>query len=107
MNAGLLRHRVWLQRADTTADGQGGFTVAWRDVCQLWAQIKPSSGNETYRYGQLYPTMTHQVTLRYHPEVHVKDRLAWGTRVFEILSVRNIDERNQILELYCEERVDV
>lgn len=41
MEAGRLRERVTLQQKSTGRDTYGGETVAWTDVCTVWAELEP------------------------------------------------------------------
>jgi len=69
----------------------------------LWAQISPLRGNEAASARQINATVTHRIITRYLAGVKARDRFIWGDRTFEIISVRNIDERNRMLEIDAEE----
>ncbi|MFQ5783607.1 MAG: phage head closure protein [Alphaproteobacteria bacterium] len=105
VRAGALRHRVALQSAVETADGGGGFGVAWSDVATVWAAIEPLKGTERLRAQRLENPVSHKVTIRYRGGVTAAMRLKFGTRIFDIRAVINPRERNQRLELLCEEGV--
>jgi SPP1 family predicted phage head-tail adaptor len=70
----------------------------------VWASITAISSNERMAGGDTYvSSATHRVNMRYPASVAVKaqDRVQYGTRVFDILSVVNRDERNRELDLMC------
>ena len=99
MIAGELRHRVTVQEETDTVDGQGGYTSAWSTFCKVWARIEPLSATEQFYRGGIQPGVTHRVTLRHRSDIGPTNRILYGTRTFNILGVRNIDERDVGLEL--------
>lgn len=94
-----------LQQAARAPDGQGGATVTWSDVATVFANVQPLVGQEAVVSRQLQDSLTHKVTMRWRGGVKAAMRLKWGTRLFNIREVRNIDERNHVLELRCDEGV--
>ena len=107
LRLGTLRHRVTLQQEARVADGGGGFTVTWQDVATVWARVAPIRGEEALVHRQLEDAITHKVTMRYRAGVTAAMRLVHNGRVFNIREVLDLDERNRILELRCEENVAV
>ncbi|MEG6510095.1 phage head closure protein [Methyloligella sp. 2.7D] len=101
---GALRHRLSLQALSRVSDGGGGFTESWEEVTQLWAAIRPVSGDEAPRAGRLEGRLSHVITLRYRDGVSPAMRFAHGLRVFEILSVVDVEERKTWLHCLCEEK---
>ena len=102
---GKLRYSVDLQEATRTTDAGGGSAVAWGHLTRIYADIRPVSGRENYRQDQVQETVSHEVTIRHRAGVSIKHRLVYGTRVFNIKHVRNIDERDRFLLLLCDEGV--
>lgn len=105
MRLGPLRHRVTIQFEEQQSDGAGGYLPLLRDLDTVWASIQPISGNEALVARQLQDTVTHKVVMRYRAGVTAAMCLKFGTRMFNIREVRNLDERNHTLELRCEEGV--
>ncbi len=104
IRSGEFKHRITLQRENEQDDGHGGQALEpWTDVATVMASIEPISGNEALVARQLQDTVTHKVLMRWRPGVTAKLRIKFGTRLFEILEVRNWDERNRLLELRCVE----
>jgi head-tail adaptor len=52
---------------------------------------------------QTVGTVSHEVVIRYLSTVSIKHRIYFGTRVLEIASIANKDERNEYLTLLCNE----
>lgn len=105
LRIGQLHHRVTLQSASETADGGGGFTATWSDIATVWARIEPLSGKERMTAQQLENPLTHRITIRHRSGVDAKMRIKFGSRIFNIRSVLNPDEGNEVLELMAEEGV--
>ena len=50
--------------------------------------------------------VTHRIVLRFLSVIIPKMRVKFGSRVFDILSIINVNERNRELQLMCRESVD-
>jgi len=102
-----MRHRVTLQQPVLTADTAGGYTRAWTNVATLWAQIEPMTqraiSNEKFVDERLAAITTHRITLRYYAGVTADMRLLYGSRIFNIVSVVNADERGVLLQILAKE----
>ncbi len=107
MRAGRIRHRVTIQSESQTADGAGGYGLAWTDLATTWAAVEPLNGRERLQADQVQDETTHQITMRYRSDVVPigKYRVLFGTRTFNVTSVINPDERNISLTLLVEEGV--
>ncbi len=101
---GKLRDRLNLQQPITLSDGAGGFTTNWSDTAFVWAEIKSLTGRESFYADQYSSKLTHEITIWYKDNVKPKMRFVKGNRVFQIVSVINIEQRNQWLKCLCEER---
>jgi SPP1 family predicted phage head-tail adaptor len=62
-------------------------------------------GDEKFQAMQLQTPTIHKVTMRYRAGVTTAKRLLYGSRVFDIKEVINVDEANSILVLKCMEQV--
>ena len=85
------------------ADGGGGATVTWETVAELWAHVRPITGDERLRHDQLAGRLTHEVWIRYRPGVLPAMRFRQGTRIYEIVAVLEVERRRR-LKCLCEER---
>lgn len=103
---GLLRHRVEIQRSVEVQDGFGTPIPSWSSLHEnVKANVEPMSGQELFQARQLYAEVTHRIRARYHSGITAKHRILWGTRVFDILAVLNLEERNLVLEIMAKEIV--
>ncbi len=106
LRAGQLRHQVMIQKLGARVDDNaGGGSIPWEDVKEVWASIEPLTGRELFLVGQFNPSLTHRVRIRYIDGVHPSWRIVYGTRVFDIKSVADIEERHREIEMMCEELV--
>jgi len=72
----------------------------------MHASIEPISGREYFSAQTTQADVTHRINLRYVAGVKPKMRVKYGSRIFDILSVSNVDERNRELQLMCRESID-
>ncbi|MDA8212164.1 MAG: phage head closure protein [Clostridia bacterium] len=105
MNAGELRHRVKIQQKSVTRDSFGAESVTWSDVATVWAVVEPLRGREFFGAQQVNAEVTTRIRIRYRSGVVPTMRALYGSRVYDIQSVINLDERNRELQLMCKEVV--
>jgi SPP1 family predicted phage head-tail adaptor len=105
---GAYRHRVTVQIPGAlTPDGDGGYTETWQDANPpTWAvslTAAPRAAGELPMAGTTITTASHLVRGRYRADVTTHTRFLLDTRVFNVLAVRNLDERDRTLEVVCTE----
>lgn len=104
MNIGRMRHRVMIQSRQTPGNDPGADT--WSDVSEVWAFVQPLRGDERYGERQVESSADHKITTRHGVALDARNnRLLYATRIFDIESVINIDERDRVLEVFCKERI--
>lgn len=108
IRSGDLRHRVTLQRRQTGQDAAGQPVDVWDTVFSGWADVSPLSGRALMSAQVMQSAVTHEITMRYRPELaspidSANMRILFGTRVFNIHAVLNQDERNRTVILQAEE----
>ena len=103
MKAGLLRHRVIIQSRPTGQNTYGEQNGTWATWKTRRAEIVPLSGQEQELDQQTASIASHRVRLRYLPSLTTDHRILFGTRIFNIHSVLNTEERNVEHVLRCSE----
>jgi len=103
MHSGALRHSITIQRAIETQDNTGQITQSWVTLVTVFASILPVGGIESKKYFRIIGEETHNVIIRYYAGLTTKDRILYGARVLNILSIDNIDERNVQMNIKCKE----
>ncbi len=108
ISAGMLSRRIKVQRPSTIKDSLGAPCRTWLDVATVWADIQPLSGKEAVIANRISAELTHQITVRYqpvfdNPQQVAQMRVLYKSRIFNIHSALNEDEkRTQIILLVSE-----
>ena len=105
MRIGKLRHRIKIQEYTAGRDSFGSEEPIWTDVVTVWASVTPGSGKEHFASAQVNAEVSTKISMRYRSGITPKMRVAFGTRIFEIVSVLNYEERGIELNLMCKESV--
>jgi len=101
MRAGNLRHRVIIQHLVETLDEYKTPTITWQDYATVWASVEPIRGREYIELQNTNSELTVRIRIRYLPGVTNDMRVLYGSRVFNIQSVIDINERHREMELMC------
>src|SRR4051812_18696585 len=100
---GKMRHEIRLQSQVRTPDGAGGVTTTWSDVMTIWAQIEPKTSLKRFFADRLEQNISHVITTRFADGVDTKMRALFGSRVFQIHGVVNVEELGAWMILHAEE----
>ena len=103
MKIGPLRKQVTLRIKGISTDVYGQPEEEFTTYATVWAQIDPATGQEIMNAQQQQGEITHKVKIRYNSSVVITDRVYFGTRILEIVFIRNVQERNHWQELLCKE----
>lgn len=101
MNPGKRRHIVTIQKATGTADSYGAETLVWSTHAKQWAEIWTTKTSEYVIGDKLTASSLLIFRMKYIAGVTEAMRILKGSAVYEILGIRNIEERNIMLELTC------
>jgi SPP1 family predicted phage head-tail adaptor len=100
----LLRNRLAIQSVARASDSQGGFTDTWTTVVTIWASIEPTKAYERFQAMQTATPITHKIKCRYNANITTAKRALFGSRIFDIKQVLNINESNSMMVLLCVEQ---
>lgn len=108
--ASQAKHVIQFQQVSETGDSLGDTTRSWATVITAFASITPVSGREVLYSQQLQAPHTHKIKVRYNallmpPEAGCKLRIQFGSRLFNIVQIRNLEEDNRFIELLAQEGV--
>lgn len=104
IRGGKLRHPVMIQQKETTVDSYGGETFSWSLFARTWAGIWPTKSKEMVINDKLTLVTRFTIGIRWIPGVTAGMRInARDGRIFEILSIKNQDEKDKFLDLLCRE----
>lgn len=112
MRAGNLRHSIQIQARTDSRDAQNMPVTAWNTIATVRAEINPTSGRERLAADAGRAEISHIVSIRYQaqfadPLAMAACRILYGSRIFNITSSRDIDERHFDIELTCSEGMNV
>lgn len=105
MRAGQLRHLITIEDATESQDEYGEPDLTWSMYTTAWAKVEPLSSRETVEARSVYQERTHRITMRHQDGITPNMRVNWDGRLFDIEGVRNVEERNRMLELNVKEVV--
>lgn len=105
MTAGELRSRVTIKRPVGTTSATGGVVEGTPEIfaSRIPASIVSALGSELLRASGLVAGVTHVVKLRYLSGVQSWMTVTFEDRVFQILSIVDVDERHIEHQLLCAE----
>lgn len=103
IRAGQMRTRVTLQRP-VESNERGETVTTWQTYATVWAHVRPLSAREYLMAQQVQAAITHQVMIRYRPDVSAKHRIIAGDRTLHLAAPPQVpdDYRDQLI-LLCEE----
>lgn len=97
-----------LEQSEREGDGMGGYRLVWRQLGQLWAEMKPGSGRE--RFAEVGPesVVGWRITVRGAAMGDPRrpaagQRLKLGLRVFHIEAVAERDAAGLWLTCFARE----
>jgi SPP1 family predicted phage head-tail adaptor len=108
VGSGARRQLVTLENQSVVGlDGDGGYTTTWAPLTPptLFAAMTTEVQTERAQSGTVVATATYTVRMPYHPQVTMQTRLTFNGRILQVISRKNVDERNIELELVCTEVV--
>lgn len=105
MDAGLMRHKITMQKKSNERNSFGEPEDMWVDVVTVRASINPLSGRDFMAAMKEQAAVTHKVTIRYNPSVNADMRIKYGDRLFDILHIIDTWEQHREMVLLCKELI--
>jgi SPP1 family predicted phage head-tail adaptor len=102
VRAGRLRHLAQFQRATVTSNDFGEPVQTWAVLSEDYIAIEPLRGNEKFAAMQVQTDIDTRIIARWHKklsDLSTKDRVVFGSIVYDIKEVLNIDHRNRELHI--------
>jgi len=106
MRAGRLRHQVIIQTPTETVDAEGQAVKSWGTFLTVQAAVEPLGGREYFAAQQYNAATTTKITVRYQDGITAKMRVSYDSKIYNIENVRNVGERDRMIELLCSEGVN-
>lgn len=105
MRAGELRHRVTIQISTEPQNTYGEGVPIWTTFDNVWAAIEPLSGREYWAAQQENAEVNTRIRIRNKQGITPKMRVSWGNRIYDIMTVIRVNERDREIHLMCREVV--
>jgi SPP1 family predicted phage head-tail adaptor len=105
MTMDQLWHKMYLQSYTETRTSSGYPQRSYATYATIWAALRTLSGNQKLVAQQAGTVLSHEATMVYCASVAPQPdhRLVWGSRIFDIRDVRNVDELNREVRMLCTE----
>lgn len=88
MSAGKLRDRLTIERASETGRDEHGKTIVkWSALATVWGRISPLSGKELFEAQQTEARTNTRILIRRYAGLTSRDRIRFGTRIFNLTYV--------------------
>ena len=100
---GEMRKRITIQKIDTTRTAGGETTDTPSTFAKVWARIRPLSGAESWVAKELQSVTSHQLNLLYYPGITERMQAVYQGRTFNFISVRDLEEMHEELEILAKE----
>jgi len=99
------RHVIYVLTSARIADGEGGFSTGWivKTGDPVWADISPIQARQRQEYQTIGVSATHLVRTTGYVDIGEGDRVRFGTREFDVLTVENLQERDFVQVITCQE----
>lgn len=101
---GELRQRLSIEQPQRTGDGGGGASETWVGIGEVWARVRPLSGEERADADALAGVVSHEVVIRYRTDLAPEMHFRRGERLFDIRAVLDLDDNRRFLRCLVEER---
>ena len=98
-NPGELRTSVTLQSRTVSTETGGFKTPSWSTIATVWAKWVNAHGMEAWAAQTAQAEAAATVTIRYLAGVDTTCAVLLGSERYEIVSIDNIQQRGEYLEL--------
>lgn len=104
INPGRLRRQITIEQPPATQDATGARYGEWTAfAANVGAEIVPMGGKEAAGAESFQAQAAYRITIRYLAGLDTTMRVNWGGRLFDVVNVNDIEERNRVMELTCVE----
>lgn len=104
-NPGTLDKRISFISYEEIENEYGLTELEPIEIIKCWARIEPARGKEYYEAQKLRTQNSYKITIRYHKNINEKMKIKYKTIEFDIYNVVNPYMHNELLEIYCVEKI--
>lgn len=106
MRAGNLRQRVTIQDKQATRDSFGEEVITWVELATVWAAVEPLRGREFLDGQMATAEVTTRIRIRHRDDIKPEMRVVFGTKIYDVLSIIHLEERERQDHLMCQEIIE-
>lgn len=104
MDIGRTNKRITFCRYEDKENALMQTEQVLTEVKTVWASVEPTRGREYQEAQRIRPELTYKVTTKHHKGITPDMFIKFQNRLFNIVSVINVRERNEMLEIICTEK---
>jgi SPP1 family predicted phage head-tail adaptor len=101
MDFARLRNRITFIKPTNTQNETGENVSSFEEYITVWASVVPVTGKEYIESQKLRAETTYKIATRYIAGITTDMKIKYGDKIFEIVSVLNLNERNIELQFVC------
>lgn len=105
MDIGRTNKRITFCRYEEKENELMQTEQALNEVKTVWASVEPTRGREYQEAQRIRPELTYKITTRYHKGITPDMFIKFKDRYFQIISIINVREHNEMLEIICIEKI--
>ncbi len=101
--SGPMRHRIAIQRRDTTIASDGGEVATWTTLTRLQAAFEERQPREPFAAGREIPMAKARFKIRYRGDLSLDEtmRVLFRDEAWEIERIENVRGGNVAWVLHC------
>lgn len=90
MRFGFMDRKITIQSVTESQSSSGAVTETWADLADVWAQVLPVRGSESFAEGRDLALKTRQFVMRYRDDLTTKHRLVHESNNYDIELIEEI-----------------
>lgn len=95
ISAGNLNKKITIQQNTPIKQPDGSKKENWTTLKIVWSDILQQGAREFYQAQKKHSEVTTVFQIRYFVGLTTKHRILYGTRIFDILGINNVNEANE------------
>ena len=105
MISGKKSKKIVIESVSEGRNSLGGITEAWSTFSSPFAKVEPLGGKEAFFNREMNASNMVKFTINFETGITTKMRISYDSRIFDILSKINLNERSKEIEMVCEEHI--
>jgi SPP1 family predicted phage head-tail adaptor len=99
MDFSKLKNRITFLKPTNTQNATGENVSSFEEYMTVWSSVVPVTGKEYIESQKLRSETTYKIATRYIAGITTDMKIKYGDKIFEIVSVLNLNERNIELQI--------